>query len=546
MHSTRGSGRPMKLRARRGSILPVLILLSIAASGCRSGETCLVVVTLKQLPATATSVVFEVSKGDRSPQRLQYENGGGIPGGQLTVGLAKLPGDLAGGVQISATVSDGKCTLASAHGPATLVAGQRTDAELTAVLSATPCGEVDGGAPSDGGAPIDVGAADTSADAQGEPDGPAIEQWQSIAPFASGEQPSMLRLAQVSANRAYVAWARVLGGRPGVTIADWTVAGSEVMPKPLLDTSVSPTTVAVAPALAVESGTSNLYAAWADGGNVVVKARPVSSDGWMDLGSPPNALDASPPSCPALALDSAGLAAAWIQGNQKVIVLRRWTAASSWQSALRGPLQGMRDPQATLRCPILAVSSAGVLHAAWVEDPGPGKPKSVDVSWWDGNDWSKTITPIDGGASASMQLGALVVDDRGPIVSFSETEASITSIRVKRWDQGQAAWSSLGPDPAFQVSSADAALLDVRPALSLEPGKDLQLAWLDGSELAANRAASIRVWRFQNAAWVASNKNPIRGSGSPADISLSGSFLVFADSSATQHQVLLFHYGLVK
>ena len=31
-----------------------------------------------------------------------------------------------------------------------------------------------------------------------------------------------------------------------------------------------------------------------------------------------------------------------------------------------------------------------------------------------------------------------------------------------------------------------------------------------------------------------------------SDIALSGSFLVFVDSSAAQSQVLLFHYGAVK
>jgi hypothetical protein len=461
------------------------------------------------------------------------------------VGLSKLPGAFAGSVQIAATISAGNCTLANAVGAATLVAGQRTDVALTAVALAAACGDVDAGA-SDAGATPDAGA-DAGPDAQGGPDGPATEEWQSIAPFASGEQPSMLRLAQVSANRAYVAWARILSGKPGVTIFDWTVTGSEVMPRPLLDTSVTMGTTGVAPALAVEAGTSTLYAAWADGGSVVVKARPVNSAGWMDLGSPPNALDPSPPSCPALALDSAGLAVAWVQGNQKVIVLRRWSAggsAGSWQSSLRGPLQGMSDPQATLGCPLLAVSSAGVLYAAWVEDPGAGKTKWLDVSAWDGSDWSKTISPIEGRMLATVQLGGLVVDDRGPIVSFSETQAGMSSTRVMRWEKG--AWSPLGPDPAFQVASADPALLSVRPTLSLEQGKDLQLAWLDGSELAASKAAVVRVWRFQNAAWVASNKNPIRGAGSPADIALSGSFLVFVDSSAAQSQVLLFHYGAVK
>jgi hypothetical protein len=122
----------------------------------------------------------------------------------------------------------------------------------------------------------------------------------------------------------------------------------------------------------------------------------------------------------------------------------------------------------------------------------------------------------------------------------------MSSTRVMRWDKDKGAWSPLGPDPAFQVASADPTLRDVRPTLSLEQGKDLQLAWLDGSELAASKAAVVRVWRFQNAAWVASNKNPIRGSGSPADIALSGSFLVFVDSSPAQRQVLLFHYGAVK
>ena len=534
---------PRSVRCMSRSMkLGPLLLLSLAASGCKSGETCLVVVTLKQVPPTATSVVFEIAKDGRSPLRLPFENRGAIPA-QLTVGLAKIPEDFAGSVQITAGITAGTCALAAAQAPATLTAGQRTDVELTAVATPGACQTTDAGAPPDAGPPADAGTGDAGDDTQSEPDGPATEEWQSIAPFASGEQPSMLRLAQVSANRAYVAWARVLSGKPGVTIADWTVAGSEVMPRPLLDTSVSPATVAVAPALAVESGTSNLYAAWADGGSIVVRARPLSADSWTDLGSPPNALDPSPPSCPALALDAAGLAAAWVQGNQKVIVLRRWTAAASWQSALRGPLQGMKDPQATLGCPLLTVSSAGVLYAAWVEDPGAGKPKSLDVSAWSGTDWSTTISPIEGGASASMQLGGLVADERGPIVAWSESQAGGATVRVRRWDQG--AWSPLGPDPAFQLTGSDPAVLGVRPTLSLEKGKDLQLAWLDSGPMAA-----IRVWRFQNASqnasWTASNRNPIRGQGNPAEIALSGSFLVFVDGSAAQSRVQLFHYGAAK
>jgi hypothetical protein len=527
--------RFMRLAPR---VLPALVLLSVAASACKSSDTCLVVVTLKQVPPTATSVVFDVSKAGATSQRLHYENSAGVPA-ELTVALSKLSKDLAGSAQITATISGMNCTLATAQGAATLTAGQLTEAALTAVPSTTSCVYADAGTP-DGA--TDAGA-DAGMDAQVGVDVPPTEEWQSITAFSQDEQPSMLRVAQISANRAYVAWARIHLGKAGVTIQDWTLGDTDVQRKTLDDATLTSPTTAAVPALAMDTGTSKLYAAWADGSDIVVKARAASDNGWTPLGSPADTLDPSPPSCPALALDPAGLAAAWVQGNQKTILLRRWTAASSWQKTLRGPLQGLKDPQATLGCPVLAVSSNGALYAAWVEDSGPGKPQWVDVSAWTGTDWT-TITPIEGGASASLQLGGLVVDDRGPIIAYSETQAGVTTTRVKRWDQPQAAWSTVGPDTTFQIASADVGLLEVRPALSLENGKDLQLAWLDGNALAATKMASIRVWRFQNNAW-ASNKNPIRGSGNPSDLAVSGSFLVFADSAA-QRQALLFHYGAVK
>jgi hypothetical protein len=517
-----------------------LLVLSLAAGACgKSGDTCLVVVTLTSVPPGATVVDFDVSKPGATSQRLHYENAAGVPA-ELKVGLSKLPKELAGPVQIAATIASKSCTLATAQVQTNLTSGQLTEAALMAVASTTGCGVADGGPPDAGM----EGTGDAGVDAQAPPDVPPTEEWQSIANFSGGEEPSMLRVVQISANRAYVAWARVRAGKPGVTIEDWTLSDSDVKRKQLDDTPLASSMGTVAPALALDTGPPNLYAAWADGRDIIAKTRAASGDSWTKLDSPADTLDPSPPSCPFLARTPEGLVMAWVQGDQKTILLRRWTFATSWKAVLKGPLQGLKDPKATLGCPVLATNSAGALYAAWVENPGPGKPQAVDVSAWDGTDWSATLTPIEGGASATLQLGGLVVDDRGPIVAYSETETSVSTTHVKRWDQPQAAWSTIGPDSTFQIASADVGLLGVRPALSLENGKDLQLAWLDGNALAATKMASIRVWRFQNNAW-ASNKNPIRGPGTPSDIAVSGSFLVFADSGA-QRQAVLFHYGEVK
>lgn len=197
---------------------------------------------------------------------------------------------------------------------------------------------------------------------------------------------------------------------------------------------------------------------------------------------------------PALALDGAGQPVlAWDDSNGQSIDLHvaRWTG-SAWQpvggALSAGP--GWAD------APSLAVDGAGNPVVAWQQSDATGNGERVNVWRWSGSAWQPLGGPMSAaGGRVDAVTPSLALDAQGgPVVAWSESQASASSLYVRRWNGS--AWEPVGE--ALSATAAGGTPSATRPSLALDKKGAPVVAWEEADAVGVRQ---VHVRRWDGSAW---------------------------------------------
>lgn len=200
--------------------------------------------------------------------------------------------------------------------------------------------------------------------------------------------------------------------------------------------------------------------------------------GWQSLGTQP--LDANTnkiASNPSMALDSSGNpVVTWSEsdGTSINIYVKRWTG-STW-NLVGGSFLDINTSQAAAN-PSVTLDSSGNPVVTWSESDGASF--NIYVKRWSGNAWNLVGSGfLDVNIDKDASKPSLALDKSGnPVVSWSENDANLTNIYVKRWSRS--AWDLVGSTFLDVNSNKDAS----SPALVLDKNGSPTVVWeeSDGS-----------------------------------------------------------------
>lgn len=178
-----------------------------------------------------------------------------------------------------------------------------------------------------------------------------------------------------------------------------------------------------------------------------------------------------------MALDSSGNpVVTWSEsdGTSINIYVKRWTG-STW-NLVGGSFLDINTSQAAAN-PSVTLDSSGNPVVTWSESDGASF--NIYVKRWSGNAWNLVGSGfLDVNIDKDASKPSLALDKSGnPVVSWSENDANLTNIYVKRWSRS--AWDLVGSTFLDVNSNKDAS----SPALVLDKNGSPTVVWeeSDGS-----------------------------------------------------------------
>ncbi len=208
--------------------------------------------------------------------------------------------------------------------------------------------------------------------------------------------------------------------------------------------------------------------------------------GAVDL-SPPGAADAGAAGAASLAWVSAGVAAAWLEGDD----VRAWQRAGARWTPLGARLN--EQPSAG---PLRVVGLGDdTLAAAWTERAPGGA--AVRLARWQGGRWTSVGGPLNEPSAATAVTTVVVTGSaQAPLVAMIlEGEGPTpTKLRAVRWSGSR--WENAGP-PSLVPPGARVQTLS---AAGCSDGRSL-LGWVEIST-AGTPMLELRVWSPQQNTWV--------------------------------------------